>query len=209
MYFDIKGLRIGFALTGSFCTIEDSLKILEELKKEDLDITAIVSENVSKLNTRFTIASELLAKLEKLTGKNVFVSIKDSEKIGSQGLLAALIIAPCTGNSIAKIANAITDTTVTMATKAMLRNNKPVIIALSTNDGLGINLENIGKLLNSKNIYIVPFFQDNHVNKPKSITSDLGLIIPTLKAALESEQLQPILTIKLPKTDIKNNNLYK
>lgn len=190
---DFNGINIGYAITGSFCTIDRTLEELSKLAETKANIIPIISESVSSLDTRFNKAEETINQIEEITGNKVFKSITDSEPIGPKGLLDILVVAPCTGNTLAKIANAITDSSVTMAVKAHLRNERPVVIAVSTNDGLGINAENIGKLLNMKNIYIVPFYQDDPINKSKSLISRLELVQDTIKEALEGKQLQPLL----------------
>ena len=170
---EFNGITIGFAFTGSFCTIGKTVAQLEELSKRDLNIIPVFSEIVSTADNRFNNANELKEKVEKITNNKVVSSIKEAEPIGPKNLLDALIIAPCTGNTMAKIANAVTDTAVTMAAKATLRNKKPVIIAPSTNDGLSGSAVNIGKLLNTKGIFFVPFGQDDPIKKESSIVSHM------------------------------------
>lgn len=190
---ELKGLTIGFALTGSFCTIGEAVKQIKNLVDEGANVIPIVSYAVGHFNTRFTNAEELKKRLEQITGNKVFETITDSEPIGPKGLLDAIIVSPCTGNTIAKIANAITDTSVTMAVKAHLRNESPVILGVSTNDGLGANAKNIGALLNMKNIYFVPFYQDDPIGKSNSLLSKNSLTVETLKLALDGKQIQPIM----------------
>jgi len=189
----LSNLKIGFAITGSFCTIDAVLPEIEKLIKEGADVVPIISETVSSTNTRFGNASDIKMKLEGLTGKNVISSITEAEPIGPKSLLDVLVVAPCTGNTLGKIANAITDTSVTMAVKAHLRNQKPVVLAISTNDGLGANAKNLGILLNTKNIYFVPFGQDDPIKKCNSLIAKMDMIIPTILEALKGKQLQPIL----------------
>ncbi len=188
-----KDLNIGFALTGSFCTINEVLKQIEAFVSEGANVIPIISENVAKYNTRFTKAEELKKTLKIMTGNEVLESITDTEPIGPKGLLDILIIAPCTGNTLAKIANSITDTSVTMAAKAHLRNERPLIISVSTNDGLGANAKNIGVLLNTRNIFLVPFYQDDPFKKTRSIISKFELIKDTAISALDGKQIQPII----------------
>ncbi|MBZ4646376.1 MAG: dipicolinate synthase subunit [Petroclostridium sp.] len=190
---DIKGLTIGFALTGSFCTFTKVIPEVANLVKEGVKVIPIMSENAYSIDTRFGKAQDFVQQLEEITGNQVISSISAAEPIGPKALLDALIIAPCTGNTLSKLANAVTDTSVTMAAKAHLRNLRPVIIAVSTNDGLGANAKNIGLLLNTKNIYLVPFQQDDPVHKYNSLIAKMSLIIPTLKKALDGEQIQPII----------------
>ena len=184
---------VGFAFCGSFCTIGKCVDALEKLKKTGVDIIPVMSENVYNTDNRFNKASELIEKVEKICGNKVFHTITMTEPIGPKKLLDALIIAPCTGNTIAKIANGVTDSSVTMAAKAHLRNQRPLIIAVSTNDGLSNSAKNIGMLLNMRNVYFVPFGQDDPFNKRTSLVADMDKINETLKYALNGEQIQPIL----------------
>lgn len=187
-----KKQSIGFAITGSFCTHE---KILEQIKKlkNKYNIYPILSTNSATMNTRFGTAEKLIQQLTKITNHKPLTTIPEVEPTGPNNLFEILVVAPCTGNTIAKIANGINDTPVTMAVKSHIRNNKPVIIGVSTNDALGINLENIAKLMNTKNFYIIPFYQDDYEKKPKSLASNYELIEETIKKAQQGEQLQPIL----------------
>jgi dipicolinate synthase subunit B len=155
-----------------------------------------MSERAFSTDTRFGKAADFAAKFEKLTGENIIHTIPEAEPIGPKKLLDIMIIAPCTGNTLAKIARGVTDSCVTLATKAHLRNLRPVIIAVSTNDGLGANAENIGRLLNRKNIFFVPFSQDDPITKENSLVAEMPLILPTALEALENRQLQPILRQK-------------
>ncbi len=184
---------VGFAMCGSFCTIEKCTKCLEKLKETGIDIIPIMSETVYSTNSRFNKASELIEKVESICSNKVLHTITMTEPIGPKKLLDALIIAPCTGNTLSKIANAITDTSVTMAAKAHLRNKRPLIIAISTNDGLSNSAKNIGVLLNMKNVYFVPFGQDDPINKQTSLVADMNKIGETLDLALKGEQIQPLL----------------
>ena len=188
-----KGLKVGFALTGSFCTFTKVVKEVENLANEGAEIFPIISDSVDKFDTRFGTAEELKTKLKALTGKNIISSIVEAEPIGPKSYLDILVVAPCTGNTIAKIANAITDTTVTMAVKAHLRNDKPVVLAVSTNDGLGANAKNLGVLLNTKNLYFVPFGQDDPIKKCNSLVAKFEMIVPTIESALDGKQIQPML----------------
>lgn len=189
----LSGVKVGFALTGSFCTFSKVVPEIERLVKEGAEVFPITSESVNNFNTRFGKADEWKLKLEGITGKNIISTIVEAEPIGPKSFLDVLVVAPCTGNTCAKIANAITDTPVTMAVKAHLRNTKPVVIAISTNDGLGGNAKNIGMLLNMKNIYMVPFGQDDVAKKPNSLVAKTELILPTILEALKGKQIQPLL----------------
>ncbi len=190
---DIKGKKIGIALTGSFCTFEKMFTELQKLKDAGADIYPILSDASQTIESRFGTPDAYVTKVKEITGKDPIVSIPGAEPIGPKAYLDALAILPCTGNTAAKLANGITDTPVLMAATAHMRNNKPLVISISTNDGLGMNLKNIGLLCNSKNIYFVPFGQDNYKTKPNSLVAHVELLIPTLEMALEHRQYQPIL----------------
>lgn len=185
--------RVGFAVCGSFCTHAKVLAALGELVKEYETVLPIASEMSAFTDTRFGSADDLLEKLEELTGNEVLYDIPSVEPIGPKKLLDVLVIAPATGNTVAKLAAGITDTAVTMAAKAHLRNGGPVVIALASNDGLSAGAKNIGELLVRKNYYFVPFGQDNAIQKPCSLVADFSKIPETVDAALRGEQLQPIL----------------
>ena len=189
----LQGVKIGFALTGSFCTFTKVMPELERLVSEGADIIPVISEAVDKFDTRFGKADEWKARIEGITGKKIIKTIVDAEPIGPKSLLDIIIIAPCTGNTLGKLTNGITDTPVTMAAKAHLRNGKPLVLAISTNDGLGSNAKNLGLMLNAKNVYFVPFGQDDPVKKCNSLTANNELILPTILEALKGKQLQPIL----------------
>ena len=185
--------RVGFALCGSFCTHERVLRELERLCGEYESVVPIVSETVCATDTRFGAARELLDTVERLTGRKAVSTIREAEPIGPKKLLDALVIAPCTGNTLGKLAAGITDTPVTMAAKAHLRNDRPVVVAVATNDGLSAAARNIGELLVRKNIFFVPFGQDDPEKKPCSLMADFTRIGETVDAALEGRQLQPVL----------------
>lgn len=189
----MENKNVGFAVTGSFCTIKKVLPYIDMLKKSGNNIFPIISYAAANYDTRFTKAEELKKELKKITNNNLITSIVEAEPVGPKNYLDILIIAPCTGNTIAKLCNAVIDTPVLMAAKAHLRNNKPLVIAVATNDGLSGNAKNIGELLNRKNIYFVPFTQDNCIKKCFSLVSDFNLIVPTLENALQGKQLQPLL----------------
>ena len=185
-------LKVGFALTGSFCTFDKVINHLEKLS-EIYDITPIMSPSAFFTDTRFGTSESFKEKIKAICQKDIIATIKDAEPIGPKKLFDVMVIAPCTGNSIAKLAYGITDTSVTMAAKAHLRNERPLILAPSTNDGLGANAKNLGLLLNTKNVYFVPFGQDDPIKKHKSIISDFSLIPQTIDEALKGNQLQPLL----------------
>lgn len=189
----LKNLKVGFAITGSFCTIPQVIPVIQELMNEGCDIYPILSEMVATTDTRFGKASDLIKTLEEMTNNKVITDIKEAEPIGPKALLDVVAVMPCTGNTLAKLANAVTDTSVTMAVKAHLRNNRPVLLAVSTNDGLGANFKNIGSLMNTKNIYFVPFRQDAPHSKKNSLIADFHLLKPTIEDALAGKQYQPVI----------------
>lgn len=190
---DLEGKTIGFAMTGSFCTFKTVVAELENLKKTGANIIPIMSQNAYETDTRFGTAESFVQALTDITGNEIIHTIKDAEPIGPKKLLDALIIAPCTGNTLGKLANGITDTPVTLAAKAHLRNERPLVIAVSTNDGLGASGPNIMSLLNRKNLYFVPFGQDDPIKKKNSLVAHMDLITVTTKFALDGEQFQPVL----------------
>lgn len=185
---------IGYAFCGSFCTHKNSLEQLKALTEKGYDILPIMSDNVYNTDTRFGSAKDLINKVEEITGNKVVHTIVEAEPLGPKIKLDALIVSPCTGNTLAKIARGITDTSVTMATKAHLRSDRPTIIALCSNDALSANLQNISILLERKNVFFVPLKQDDPTNKPHSLVSDFTLLDKTLELALKSRQLQPLFT---------------
>ena len=181
---NLKGIKLGVALCGSYCTYDLVFKELEKLVEEGVEIYPIMSENAYVTDTRFGSAKSFISRLEKLSGRKVIHTIVDAEPLGPKNLIDGLLISPCTGNSLAKISCAITDTSVTMAAKGLMRNHKPIIIALATNDGLGLNFKNIATLSNYNNIYFVPFSQDDPIKKPNSLVSHMELIPETVKRGL-------------------------
>lgn len=189
----LEGKAIGVAITGSFCTYENVFEELKKLTQEGAVVQTIFSDAAQSINSRFGKAPSFLERAEEITGVKPMLSISQAEPIGPGGLLDVLILLPCTGNTLAKFANGITDTPALMATKAHLRNNRPVLISISTNDALGMNMKNIGLLMNSKNVYFVPFGQDNPQKKPNSMIAHTSLLIPALEAALEGRQYQPVI----------------
>ena len=188
----MKTLRIGLALTGSYCTYEKALEALEGLCRR-YDVTALMSENAYGTDTRFGNAGDFVRRLETLTGKPVLHSIPEAEPVGPGEMFDVLAVAPCTGNTAAKLAAGITDTAVTMAVKSHLRGGKPVVLAFGSNDGLSASAKNIGELLNRKHIYFVPMYQDDPEKKPRSLASDYARLEETILAAYEGRQVEPIL----------------
>lgn len=190
---NLSNLKVGVAITGSFCTFDKIFGELQNLIDAGANVTTIFSFNAMSIDTRFGKADDFLERAYQITRNTPITTISSAEPIGPKKLFDILIIAPCTGNSLAKLANGITDTPVLMATKSHLRNGRPVVISISSNDSLSTNLKNIGLLANSKNMFFVPFGQDNHKGKPYSMISHSNLIIPTLESALDGKQLQPII----------------
>jgi dipicolinate synthase subunit B len=189
---ELKYKNIGFCLTGSFCTFSKIFPVIEKLVELGANITPIISKSVDDNDTRFIKVAELKRFLKLTTQKNTKTQITEVEPIGPKKLLDLLIVAPCTGNTLAKIANGISDTAVTLAVKSHLRNDRPVLIALSTNDALSGNARNLGLLLNTKNIYFVPMGQDDFEHKKTSVVADMNKIIDAASLALEKTQIQPI-----------------
>lgn len=190
---ELKGKTVGFALTGSFCTYKKVIPEIKKLKDEGARVIPIMSEISASTDTRFGKASDFIGEIEKISDNKVIKTINEAEPIGPKKMLDALVIAPCTGNTISKIASGIADSTVTLAVKSHLRNMRPVVIAVSTNDGLGGNAKNIGILAGRKNIYLVPFGQDDFNEKQISLVADMKLIVPSLKNAMDGKQIQPLL----------------
>ena len=184
---------VGFALTGSFCTFSRVLKELEKVAETGAKVIPIMSEISYSTDTRFGTAEDFRNRIEAICKNPIIKTVKEAEPIGPKGYLDILVIAPCPGNTLATLASGIAHTSVTMAAKAHLRNQKPVVIAPSTNDGLGNAAKNIGVLLNNKNLYFVPFGQDDYAKKPNSLVADMTKILPSIELALDGEQLQPIL----------------
>lgn len=186
-------LTVGFALCGSFCTFDKAIAQIQGLKTAGFEIVPIMSYNAFSTDTRFGKACEHIEKIESICGRKIISTIAEAEPIGPKKMLDILLIEPCTGNTIAKLANGITDTPVTLAAKAHLRNEKPLLIAVSTNDALSIAASNIGRLLNNKNVYFVPMRQDDSVNKPRSVVADFPKTYDAIINAVEGKQLQPLL----------------
>lgn len=190
---DIEGKKIGVIMTGSFCTFSKVIEQIKELVKRGAEVIPIMSNNSYELDTKFGKAKEIREEVEQITGKKIINTIQGAEPIGPKRMTDIMLIAPCSGNTIAKLANSIIDTPATMAAKSHLRNGNPLVIAISTNDGLSGSAENIGKLLNRNHYYFVPFRQDNPITKPRSLVFDPNYIVKTLEEALDNKQVQPIL----------------
>ncbi|MGE5397907.1 MAG: dipicolinate synthase subunit B [Chitinophagales bacterium] len=189
----LENISIGVVLTGSHCTIREVIPEINRLKDEGARITPVFSYSVNYTDTRFYNVEFLREEITKITSEEIITTIPDAEPIGPKKLFDILIVAPCTGNTLAKLANGITDTPALMAVKAHLRNQRPVVIAVATNDGLGINARNLGYLLNAKNIYFVPFRQDNPEEKANSLVAKMDLLLVTIIEAMKGRQVQPVL----------------
>lgn len=189
----MEQLRVGFAFCGSFCTISKAIDALERAAGRYSQLVPIVSETVAATDTRFGAAHDFMREIQRICDRRVITGVKDAEPIGPQKLLDVLVVCPCTGNTLGKLANGITDTSVTMAAKAHLRNGRPLVLAIASNDGLSAAAPNLGALLGRKNVYFVPFGQDDPEKKPTSLVADFSLIPDTVEAALEGRQLQPVL----------------
>jgi len=189
----LRGVRIGAVLTGSHCTIGEVIPQLKLLKEEGADIYPIFSYTVNVVDNRFYKVEDLKKQIGEITNRKIINTIVGAEPIGPQKMLDVVVVAPATGNTIAKLANGIVDTPALMAIKAQLRNQRPVVIAVSTNDALGINAKNIGMLLNMKNIYFVPFKQDDPEKKANSMVANLGQLLDTIICALQGKQIQPVI----------------
>lgn len=190
---DFSPYTIGFAMTGSFCTYEKAFEQMSKLKRLGATLIPIFSYLPQEIQCRFGTCSEYLKKAEDISENKPILSITGAEPIGPKGLLDLLLIAPCTGNTMSKLCHAITDTPVLMAAKSQLRTEKPVVIALASNDSLGLNFKNLGNLYTTKNIYFVPFGQDDSTKKPNSLVAHMDLIPDTIQAALHHKQIQPVL----------------
>ncbi len=189
----MRGVRVGCCMTGSFCTFETAFNAWRALKKEGAALIPIMSENAYNLDTRFYTAADARMLFSGIAEREIIHTLQAAEPIGPKLLTDITVVMPCTGNTMAKIAAGTVDTTVTMAVKSTIRNDKPVLIALSTNDGLGTGAKNIGALLTMRNVFFVPFSQDDPVSKPRSLQSRFDLLPQAVAAALEGRQLQPIL----------------
>ena len=185
-------MKIGYCFTGSFCTFARSFRVLERLVTDGHSIVPIMSENAFYTDTRFQKAEEFSARVEDLCGKRIIYTIVDAEPLGPRAPLDLLIVSPCTGNTLAKVASGITDTAATMAIKAHLRSDRPTIIALATNDAMSQNLKNIGALMNRKSVYFVPMLEDSPKGKPHSLVAEFELMPRVVEAAMKGEQIRPI-----------------
>ena len=189
----MEACTIGFAFCGSYCTFDRAMEALEEVARRYEHVVPIISERAAATDTRFGQAHDFMAEMERICSRRVIDTIEKAEPIGPKKLLDVLVVCPCTGNTLAKLAAGITDSAVTMAVKAQLRNGRPVVLAVSTNDGLSSSASNIGALLDKKNLYFVPFGQDDPEKKPTSLAADYGLVPRTIEAARSGRQLQPLL----------------
>lgn len=190
---NLEKVKIGYAFTGSFCTFRKSIESLKKIIDKGAIVTPIMSFNSYYMDTKFGKSDNFIKEIEEITGNSIIHTIQDAEPIGPKRMFDILVVAPCSGNTISKLANDIIDTPATMAVKSHLRNEKPVVIAISTNNALSGNAMNIGKLLNMKHYYFVPFKQDNPITKPRSLVFDSEYISKTIEYALDKEQIQPIL----------------
>lgn len=190
---DLQKKRIGFVLTGSFCTFQNTLKQMKKIAELEAEIVPIMSYHAYELDTKFGEAKQFIRDIETISGKEIIHSIQGAEPIGPKDMTDIMVVAPCSGNTIAKLANGITDTPALMAIKSHLREGKPVVIAIATNDGLSGSASNIGVLLNRNHYFFVPFRQDNPITKPRSLVFDIDSLIPTIEMALDCQQIQPIL----------------
>lgn len=188
-----ESITLGYALCGSFCTFQQSLQALRQLRQIYPQIIPLFSEASAAYDTRFGKAAAFIAEAESICGRKAILTIPEAEPIGPKKLLDLLVVAPCTGNTLAKLANGIADSTVTLACKAHLRNQRPVVVAVSSNDALAANAASIGRLLARQHFYFVPFCQDSPTDKPTSLVADFSRIVPTVQAALQQKQLQPLL----------------
>ncbi len=190
---DLKGKKIGFGLTGSHCTYAAVFPEIEKLIALGAEIVPVVSNTFKETDTKFGKADDHMNKLREITGREPVASIVDAEPLGPKEPLDCMVLAPLTGNSMSRLANAITDSAVLMATKATIRNGKPVVLAVSTNDALGLNGVNLMRLMATKLIYFVPFGQDDPIKKPNSLVADMTQIAETIETALEFKQIQPVI----------------
>ncbi|MFT9369147.1 dipicolinate synthase subunit B [Paenibacillus polymyxa] len=188
-----QGKTVGYAITGSHCTFEEVMPVIQRFVDEGAKVVPIISNTVLTTDTRFGTSQSWQKQLKDITGNDIISTIVEAEPLGPSQMLDVLVIAPLTGNSMSKLANAMTDSPVLMAAKAQLRNGRPLLLAISTNDGLGLNAANIAKLLVVKNIFFVPFGQDNPVKKPNSLVANMELIPEAAYEALQGKQIQPMI----------------
>lgn len=186
-------LKLGVGICGSFCSMSKLIKVLEELKSQNVDLYLFVTPEVQKVNNRFFRADDLLKRLQSYSGHTIIDSLAEAETFGPFHQLDAMLLMPCSATTLAKLCHGISDNAVLLATKATLRNQRPIIISFYTNDALGNSGVNIMRLLNTKGFYFVPFGQDDYVHKPNSMTSAESLVVPTLNQALEGKQIQPVI----------------
>lgn len=186
-------MKLGVVITASFCTLKKTLVVLNSLKDNGYDIYPVLSNKVIEYDTRFGKAQDFINEVKKISGKKIVSDIVDAEKFGPVNKMDAMLVIPATGDFMAKMANSITDNAANLAVKATLRNQSPIIIAVSTNDGLSLSGQNIVKLINLKNVYFVPFGQDDYQKKPNSLVAHFDMVIPTIESALNGKQIQPVL----------------
>lgn len=189
----LRGARVGCAMTGSFCTFAKAFDGWRALREAGAELFPIMSENAARLNTRFFAAEDARRIFTEIAGRQIWLTLNEVEPIGPKNLLDLMVIAPCTGNTLAKLSGGVTDTAVAMAAKSHLRNGKPVLVAVSTNDGLGRSAANIGRLLSMKHVFFVPFGQDDWSKKPDSLVADFGRLPEAAACALSERQIQPVL----------------
>ncbi len=194
----MTGITVGFAMCGSFCTFSKAFAQMEQLKNIGYHIVPIMSFNAYSTDTAFGKAEDYIKKAEEICQRKVIHTIKDAEPIGPKGMTDIMLVSPCTGNTAAKLAGAVTDTPVTMAVKSHLRQSKPVLLCIATNDALGASAQNIGKLMNTRHYYFVPFSQDNPLKKPNSLVADFAMIPEALEYALKEQQIQPVIGSSAP-----------
>src|SRR5690625_1510293 len=192
-FMSLEGRRIGFGLTGSHCTYDTVYPQIQQLMDEKAEVIPIVTFTVRNIDTKFGKAEEHIEKIESIAKRRVISTMQDAEPLGPKAPLDCMVIAPLTGNSLSKFANALTDSPVLMAAKATLRNRRPVVLGVSTNDALGLNGVNLMRLMSSKLIYFIPFGQDNPYKKPTSLVANMNLLTPTVQDALEEKQIQPVI----------------
>lgn len=189
----MKGIRVGFALCGSFCSFERVISLMERLVGEGAEIVPIMSFNAASIDTRFGKAKDFTKRIELISGRRIISTIEDAEPIGPKGLCDVMLVAPCTGNTLAKLSCGVVDTPVTIAVKSHSRNGRPVVIAVSTNDGLAAASKNMGELINRRNYFFVPYYQDDCLKKPTSLVAELDYAPEAIRLALKGLQIQPIL----------------
>ncbi len=187
------GKTVGYALSGSHCTFAEVMPQIQRFVDAGASVIPIVTQTIMTTDTRFGTSEEWQRRLKEITKNEIISTIVQAEPLGPSKLLDVMVIAPCTGNTTSKLANAMTDSAVLMAAKAQMRNGRPLVLAISTNDGLGLNASNIAKLLNAKNVYFVPFGQDNPEQKPNSLVARMDLLLESCESALKGSQLQPVL----------------